>query len=152
MVRKATVALTLSLLVLTACGDDDGGVATTGATDGTGASSTSGGSTDPGDRGGTITIDGTTYVFVASVQCGIFDSRGQYYISGILPEVTDGELAYSRDESVHTLRVDLGDVNYSARTADDIESTISGRVVTGTATLTPDNLGDPVESEFRFEC
>jgi hypothetical protein len=155
MVRKAVIRATLSLLVLAGCGDDGGDGTPTGAgpSDTGGAEPTSAAPGAPaGAKGGTITIDGTTYAFVANQQCGIYDTYNQYYISGDLPEVDDGYLAYTRDEGTHMMSVDIDDVSYSTWPRGEIDSTISGNVVTGTATMTPDNLGDPVQVEFRFEC
>jgi type 1 fimbria pilin len=155
MFRKTTMSLMLSLLVLAGCGGDESGGATTTAppSDPGGATTTVAPAAPGGTRGGTITIDGTTYEFVANQQCGIYDSVGQYYISGEVLDVENGYLAYSRDEGTHELSVDIGDVGYNTFQTNEIESTISGNVVTGTASLTPDVAPfDPVPAEFHFEC
>lgn len=160
------------MLLLGACGDDDDGgsdatagdvVDDTGAGDSggddSGGDGTDSGSDDSdvepsssGTGGGTITIGGTPYEFVADTQCGIYPSQNQYYVSGSLTGVQGGELAYSRDDEVHTLRVDLEDGTYRVLDEDaDISSTIDGNTITGTATLSP-RIGDPVEAEFSFVC
>jgi hypothetical protein len=155
MIRNATISL-VSLLVLAGCGGDEGGSATTAAppSDPGGTTAATGAPADPGStKGGTITIDGTTYAFTANQQCGIYDSAGQYYISGDVLDVENGYLAFSRDSSVHDLQVYIGDVGYDTWTTEDIESTISGNVITGTASLMPDAPPfDAVPAEFRFEC
>lgn len=163
MIRKTILGLSVAVLFVAACGDDDGTattVATTTAPPGTTASSTTAGATTTAatpatEQGGTVTVDGTTYAFVASVQCGIYDAQNQYYISGVLPELASGEildLAFSRDSDVHELTVTIGGVGYSTFTDADIESTISGRTVTGTATLTADDGSGTVEASFQFQC
>ncbi|MEX1249317.1 MAG: hypothetical protein WEA57_01375 [Acidimicrobiia bacterium] len=96
---------------------------------------------------------------MADLQCLIADGLEQYYISGSLPDVEGGELSFSRDETVHSISVDLEDVNYRTFQG-NIESTIDGNVLTGTARLVPElevglpegEKSDPLEAEFRFEC
>lgn len=160
MIRGTTFGLLLTLLLVAGCGDDDG-AATSAAPSGTAASATTAGATTTAgvpatERGGTVTVDGTTYAFVASVQCGIYDAQGQYYISGVLPELASGEildLAYSRDAEVHELIITIGGVDHSTLPpTGEIDSTISGQTVTGTATLIPEDGSGAVEASFRFQC
>lgn len=111
------------------------------------------------EKGGTITIDSTTYTFLADRQCLLADGVGQYYVSGSLPDVEGGELSFTRDENRHSISVDLEDVNYRTFQG-NIESTIDGNVLTGTARLVPElevglpegEKSDPLEAEFRIEC
>lgn len=107
---------------------------------------------DAVSQGGVVTVAGTEYVFLAGLQCGIYASAGQYYISGSLPEVEGGFLSYSRDDDIHEIGVELGEDRYVFVNDDEIESTIDGNVVTGTATLSSELGGDKVAVVFRFEC
>lgn len=166
-VRLVLALLTAFALLLASCGGDDttdagdtgdqttddGGTQAgddTGGGDDTTDEPADGGDMAAGDEGGEVTIGGTTYVVVPSIQCLVLPTTVS--IAGHAASDETIEIVFDVFEpGDENLSVSQGSQFGWSAGADAIEATIDGKTVTGSATVQSQS-GESADATFEFVC